>query len=100
MARETATVAGLTLYSFWRSSAAYRVRIALNVKGLNYRQLPKHLRRAEHRAADYLGVNPQGLIPALAEGDVVIAQSMAIVEYLDETRPQPPLLPARMAYCG
>lgn len=83
----------LKLYTFWRSSAAYRARIALNIKGLSYAQIPKHLRNADHKKADYVALNPQGLIPALAIGEQVIGQSLAIIEYLDETRPSPPLLP-------
>jgi maleylacetoacetate isomerase len=85
----------LRLYSYWRSSAAFRVRIALNLKGLSWESVPKHLQRdgGEHLKADYLAQNPQGLVPALADGDFVLAQSIAIIEYLDETRPAPPLLP-------
>ena len=82
------------LYTFWRSSAAYRVRIALELKGLAYEQVAKHLGRGEQRAADYTGRNPQGLVPALDEDGFVLGQSLAIIEYLDETHPVPPLLPA------
>jgi maleylacetoacetate isomerase len=86
----------LQLYSYWRSSAAYRARIALNYKGLEWESIPKHLTRGggEQHAADYLARNPQGLVPALADGEFLLAQSLAIIEYLDETRPLPPLLPA------
>jgi len=86
----------LQLYGYWRSSAAYRVRIALNYKRLDWQSIPKHLTRGggEHLAPDYLARNPQGLVPALADGEFVLAQSLAIIEYLDETRPDPPLLPA------
>lgn len=86
----------LQLYGYWRSSAAYRVRIALNYKRLDWQSIPKHLTRdgGEHLAPDYLARNPQGLVPALADGEFVLAQSLAIIEYLDETRPVPPLLPA------
>jgi len=86
----------LRLYGYWRSSAAYRVRIALNYKGLEWESIPKHLTRGggEHLAPDYLAHNPQGLVPTLADGEFMLAQSLAIVEYLDETRPAPPLLPA------
>jgi maleylacetoacetate isomerase len=85
----------LRLYTFWRSSAAYRVRIALHHKGLTFESVPKHLVRdgGEQRKADYLALNPQGLIPALADGDTVIPQSLAICEYLEETHPEPRLLP-------
>jgi maleylacetoacetate isomerase len=84
----------MKLYTYYRSTAAFRVRIALNVKGLAYESISKHLRNAEHRAQEFLQVNPQGLIPALDDGGQLISQSLAIVEYLDEKYPQPPLLPA------
>jgi maleylacetoacetate isomerase len=86
----------MRLYDYFRSSAAYRVRIALNLKGV----VPDertfvHLRMGNQRAQDYLALNPQGLVPALALDDgTVLSQSLAIVEFLDETHPQPPLLPA------
>jgi len=85
----------MKLYTYFRSSAAYRVRIALNLKGLAYESIPKVFARNEHRAADYLALNPQGLIPALAlDGDAeVLSQSLAIMEYLDEKYPAPPFLP-------
>ncbi|MGE5737949.1 MAG: maleylacetoacetate isomerase, partial [Betaproteobacteria bacterium] len=87
------------LYDYFRSSAAYRVRIALNLKGLapDERTLV-HLRMGNQRAQDYLALNPQGLVPALALDDGhVLTQSLAIIEYLDETHPAPPLLPAEPA---
>ena len=84
----------MKLYTFFRSSAAFRVRIALNLKGLPYESVPKHFARNEHRAAEYLALNPQGLIPALAVDGVVLSQSLAIIEYLNDRHPQPPLLPA------
>lgn len=85
----------MNLYSYFRSSAAYRVRIALNLKGLCYETIRKHLRRGEQRSADYLAVNPQGLVPALEDGGVVLTQSLAIIEYLEEAYPQTVrLLPA------
>jgi maleylacetoacetate isomerase/maleylpyruvate isomerase len=89
----------LVLYSYWRSSAAYRVRIALNIKGLHYETRAVHLVRdgGEQHSADYAVLNPQQLVPALVDGDKVITQSMSIAEYLDETHPQPPLLPADAA---
>ena len=89
----------LTLYSYWRSSAAYRVRIALGLKGLAYRQVPVHLVKdgGQQHAAEYRALNPQELVPLLvddANGGVRIAQSLAILEYLDEVFPVPSLLPA------
>lgn len=83
----------MKLYTYFRSSAAYRVRIALNLKGMTYEAVPVDLRPGAHRHPDYLLRNPQGLIPALEDGPAVISQSLAIIEYLEETRPQPPLLP-------
>jgi len=85
------------LYSFFRSSAAYRVRIALNLKNVRYDNVPVHLSRdgGRQKTAEYRAINPQMRVPALAlsSGDVIV-QSLAIVEYLDETHPEPPLLPA------
>lgn len=83
----------MKLYGYFRSSAAYRVRIALNLKGLACEQEFRRLRRDEHRQPDYLALNPQGLVPTLVDGKTVIGQSLAIVEYLEEMRPEPPLLP-------
>ena len=83
----------MLLYEYFRSSAAYRVRIALNLKGLAYDHRSIHLRKGEQRAADYLGVNPQGLVPTLVVGNVRLTQSLATIEYLEERHPQPPLLP-------
>ena len=83
----------MKLYTFWRSSATYRVRIALNLKGLAVEQIPKQLRAGEQRRADYLAVNPQGLVPALEVAGTVLSQSLAIIEYLEETYPLPALLP-------
>lgn len=83
----------MKLYTFFRSSAAFRVRIALNVKGLQYQSLPRAFAKNEHRAPDYLALNPQGLIPALATDGVVLSQSLAIIEYLNDRHPTPPLLP-------
>jgi len=84
----------MKLHGYFRSSASYRVRIALNLKGLKAEHLPHHLRKGEQRAAAYLALNPQGFVPTLedASGDVLI-QSLAIIEWLDETHPEPPLLP-------
>lgn len=83
----------MKLYTYFRSSAAYRVRIALNLKGIDYESVPVDLRPGAHRQQDYLALNPQGLIPALEDGGAVIGQSLAVIEYLEETRPSPPLLP-------
>jgi maleylacetoacetate isomerase len=83
----------MKLYGFFRSSAAFRVRIALNLKGLPYETVPIHLRRNDQASPDYRAVNPQGLVPALDDGDGILIQSLAIIEYLDETHPDPPLLP-------
>lgn len=86
----------LRLYGYWRSSAAYRVRIALNLKGLAYESVSVHLIRdgGEQHQPEFLAVNPQGLIPVLTDGGRVVRQSLAIIEYLDELHPEPPLLPA------
>ncbi|MFC5581856.1 maleylacetoacetate isomerase [Rhodanobacter terrae] len=82
---------GLVLYSYWRSSAAYRVRIALNLKGLGYETRPVHLLHdgGEQHAEGYRMINPQEMVPCLLDGDRVITQSLAIMEYLDETHPDP-----------
>ena len=82
-----------TLYNYFRSSAAYRVRIALQLKNLSYEVIPVSLLAKEHLAADYLAQNPHGLVPALVENDVTLTQSLAICEYLDEIHPEPALLP-------
>src|SRR5215469_7879469 len=87
----------MKLYGYFRSSAAFRVRIALNLKKLKYETAPIHLRRNDQTTADYLAVNPQGLVPALVDGGRTLIQSLAIVEYLDETYPEPPLLPRQSA---
>jgi maleylacetoacetate isomerase len=84
----------MKLYSFFRSSAAFRVRIALNLKKLNYETVAIHLRRNDQSRPDYRAVNPQGLVPALIDGDRTLIQSLAIIEYLDEIHPEPPLLPS------
>jgi maleylpyruvate isomerase len=88
----------MKLYDYFRSSAAYRVRIALNLKGLKPSREFVHLRKNVQRSDDYLALNPQGLVPALAtDGGEVLTQSLAIIEYLDETQPAPPFLPAALA---
>jgi len=85
----------MKLYTYFRSSAAFRARIALNYKGLAYEALPVDLRApvSAQRSAAYLSVNPEGLVPVLVDGDTVIRQSLAIIEYLEETHPAPALLP-------
>jgi maleylacetoacetate isomerase len=87
----------MKLYTYYRSTAAFRVRIALNIKGVPYDSISLHLRNGEHRTDDYRKVNPQGLIPALDDEGVVISQSLAIIEYLEEKFPNPPLLPKAAA---
>lgn len=87
----------MKLYTYYRSTAAFRVRIALNIKGLAYETVSKRLRSAEHRRAEFLAVNPQGLIPALDDGGTIVSQSIAIIEYLEEKYPQPSLLPSAPA---
>ena len=85
----------MKLYNYFRSSASFRVRIALGLKGLAYDYVPVHIAKGEHKAADYQAVSPAMLVPTLQldAGDL-LSQSMAIIEYLDEAHPQPPLLPA------
>jgi maleylpyruvate isomerase len=86
----------MKLYTFFRSSASYRARIALNLKGLDYEQIPIHLRRGggEQFSATYKAINPQALVPALEDQGRTVTQSLAIIEYLEERYPKPPLLPA------
>src|SRR3954469_13258184 len=84
----------MKLYNYFRSSASFRVRIALELKGLSYEYLPVHLVKGEHKSPPYAAVSATGLVPALVTDDgQVLEQSMAIIEYLDETHPQPALLP-------
>jgi maleylpyruvate isomerase len=84
----------MKLHGYFRSSAAYRVRIALNLKGLRAEHLPHHLRKGEQCAPAYLLINPQGLVPTLEDDTgAIITQSLAIIEWLEETHPAPPLLP-------
>jgi len=87
----------MKLYDYFRSSAAFRVRIALNLKGLSAERAFIHLRRNDQSAPAYLTLNPQGLVPALEDDGQVFTQSLAIIEYLDETHPEPPLLPGHPA---
>jgi len=86
----------LTLYTYWRSSAAYRVRIGLALKGLEYASEPVHLVQdgGQQHAAAFAALNPQELVPVLRHGDQVLRQSLAILEYIDEAWPEPALLPA------
>jgi maleylacetoacetate isomerase len=84
----------MKLYDYWRSSAAYRVRITLNLKNLPYESMPIHLLNDEQREPAYRALNPQGFVPMLVEGAHSLTQSLAICEYLDETHPTPPLMPA------
>ena len=84
----------LTLHGYWRSTTAYRVRIALALKGVAYAQVTHDLRKGEQRDAEYRALNPQGLVPALSTDDAVLTQSPAILEWIEETYPDPPLLPA------
>src|SRR5499427_7167449 len=87
----------MKLHGYFRSSAAFRVRIALNLKGLRYEQVSRHLRKNEQRRPEFLNLQPQGLVPAFEDDGAVFIQSLAIIEYLDETRPKPPLLPGTPA---
>lgn len=84
----------MILHGYFRSTASYRVRLALNLKGLAFDTVSHQLRKYEQRAPAYLALNPQGLVPALEVGEAVLTQSLAICEYLDEIHPEPPLLPA------
>jgi maleylacetoacetate isomerase/maleylpyruvate isomerase len=84
----------MQLYNYFRSSASYRVRIALALKGLGYDYMPVHLARDEQFSESYEAVSASRLVPLLRDGDVTLTQSLAIIEYLDETHPEPPLLPA------
>jgi maleylpyruvate isomerase len=83
----------MKLHGYFRSSASYRVRIALNLKGLSADHLPRHLRKGEQRDPAYLAINPQGLVPTLQDDRAIITQSLAIIEWLEEIQPEPPLLP-------
>lgn len=85
----------MNLYSYFRSSAAYRVRIALNLKGLDFETVSVHLLKdgGQQKSEAYRALNPTALVPTLVDGDLALGQSMAILEYLEETHPEPPLLP-------
>ncbi|MGK2912521.1 MAG: maleylacetoacetate isomerase [Sphingobium sp.] len=88
---------GLTLHGYFRSSAAYRVRIALNMKNIPHSHVAYHLRKGEQRSEAYLRLNPQGLVPSIQSENLILTQSLAIIEYLDECYPEPPLLPQNTA---
>lgn len=85
----------MRLFTYWRSSSAYRVRIALNLKGLPWESAPVHLVRGggEQHRPEYRALNPQALVPVLEDGELILSESLAIMEYLEETHPKPPLLP-------
>jgi maleylpyruvate isomerase len=84
----------MKLYNFFRSGTSHRLRIALNIKGLEYDHAAIDLRKDEHKEAAYKALNPQGLVPALVDGDRVLTQSVAIIEWLEESYPTPALLPS------
>lgn len=86
-------IKAMILHGYFRSSASYRVRLALSLKGLEYETVSHHLRKNEQRAPEYLALNPQGFVPVLVVGNTVLTQSLAICEYLEETHPEPALLP-------
>jgi maleylacetoacetate isomerase len=85
------------LFDYWRSSASYRVRIALNLKGIDYDAVPTDLLTREQKAPEYVARNPQGLVPMLHIDGLDLTQSLAIIDYLDATRPEPRLVPAEPA---
>jgi maleylacetoacetate isomerase len=87
----------MKLYTYYRSTAAYRVRIVLNLKGVTYESISMHLRQGAHKKPEFTALNPQALIPALDDDGVLISQSLAIIEYLEEKFPDPPLLPKALA---
>ena len=82
----------VVLYDFWRSSASYRVRIALSLKGVAYRRVPMDLTKGEQSGPDYVAINPQGLVPALAIDGLLLTQSLAIIDYLDAMHKSPPMV--------
>ncbi|MDE3061365.1 MAG: glutathione S-transferase N-terminal domain-containing protein, partial [Pseudomonadota bacterium] len=87
----------MKLYSYWQSSASYRVRIALNLKGLTPEMVPIDLLKSEQETASYRAINPQQLVPSLIDGEHALTQSLAIIEYLEEKYPNPSLLPLTSA---
>ncbi len=86
----------MIVYDYFRSSASFRLRIALNLKGLTPELRNVHLGKGEQKLAEYKAVNPQGLVPYLIDGDFRLSQSLAIIEYLDDKHPQPPLMPTNI----
>jgi len=92
-----AAMAAAILHDYFRSSAAYRVRIALNLKSVEYEQRPVNLAEGEQRSTEYRALNPQGLVPMLEIDGLKLTQSLAIIVYLDQKFPQPPLMPADIA---
>ncbi len=90
----------LVLHDYWRSGAAYRTRVGLHLKGVPFRQVMVNLLEGEQRQPGYLELNPQGLVPRLQAGDLVLTQSVAILEWLEETYPEPALMPADPAGRG
>jgi maleylpyruvate isomerase len=97
MPRENPGMSALVLHGYWRSGTSYRTRIALNLKGLGYRQEPVDLREGAQKSESYRALNPQGLVPALETSDGVLTQSSAIIEWLDERYPEPSLFPTDSA---
>jgi maleylpyruvate isomerase len=87
----------MQLYTFWRSQAAYRVRIALHLKGLEYERHTINLLKGEQFSDSYRKINPESVVPTLIDGDTKLVQSLAILEYLEETHPSPPILPTGAA---
>lgn len=85
----------MKLYTFFNSSASYRVRIALGLKGLTAENIGINLRSGAHRSADFLALNPSGQVPTLVDGETRLSQSLAIIDYLDRLQPEPPLVPVR-----
>jgi maleylpyruvate isomerase len=83
----------IKLYSYFRSQATFRVRIALNIKGLAHESAFRHLEKGQQYAADYKAINPQMMVPTFIDGNIKLTQSLALLEYLEETHPEPPLLP-------
>ncbi len=95
MSRMSTETRPLDVYGFWRSNAMYRVRVALNLKGVPYNEIPVNLDTGEQHTAEFLARNPQAAVPALIEDDLpALTQSLAILEYLEERYPEPPILPA------